>query len=144
MEVRHAYKYKRKRVQIDTGTESRVRQSEHEGTKIDNILKRYAATGILPVQQRQPIFADVSELTDYKEALDKIHAMGDVIKTLPKEARDLLLSNPAEFEKMIAADTTRENLEAIGLIAKKEEVPDVVEPDSGDSGGETPPDPPAQ
>lgn len=147
MKALHAYKIdrteKRKRVQINTGSESRVRQSEHEATKIDNILKKYAATGVLPIQRRQGFFADVSGLCDYKEALDLLHDKGDVFRKLPKEARELLMSDPEEFRKIIMEETNRENLEKIGLLEpiEKEPVKEETPPAPGAAeGAATPPE----
>lgn len=124
--VRHPYRDVIARVQVDTGPESMVRQSEHEGTKIDNILKKYAATGVLPVQRRKPMFADVSEFVDYKDALDKTRDAMDMIKKLPAEARELFLLDPAGFQEAIT-NVSEENLGKLGLIPEKEPPPKKME-----------------
>lgn len=49
-------------------------QSEYEGTTIDYYLKRYSATGLLGDPQRQAAarFDDVSEVSDFQTALNKV------------------------------------------------------------------------
>lgn len=112
---------------IDTGEESRVRQAHRDEVEIHNILERYANTGLAPISKKEPIFADVSAVCDFKEALDKVSEVGTQLHKLPKEARELLYSDRVKFAEAIAADTTREKLEEIGFLEKKPEPPPVVE-----------------
>lgn len=120
-----------------TDGESKVRQCFKEEVEVTNILKRYRQTGLLPVNATKPVFADVADFTDYKTALDRVAELKRAARKLPREAREMLAENPQEFAKMISQDTTRENLERIGVLK-----PEKAE--GGPEEGSPPPEEPAE
>lgn len=64
-------------------------QSEYEGTTIDYYLKRYSATGLLGDPQRQATarFDDVSEVSDFQTALNKVLEVQRAFGELSAEER---------------------------------------------------------
>lgn len=64
-------------------------QSEYEGTTIDYYLKRYSATGLLGDPQRQAVarFDDVSEVSDFQTALNKVLEVQRAFGELSAEER---------------------------------------------------------
>ena len=64
-------------------------QSEYEGTTIDYYLKRYSATGLFGDPQRQAAarFDDVSEVSDFQTALNKVLEVQRAFGELSAEER---------------------------------------------------------
>lgn len=64
-------------------------QSEYEGTTIDYYLKRYSATGLLgdPDRKLTARFDDVSEVSDFQTALNKVLEVQRAFGELSAEER---------------------------------------------------------
>ena len=120
------------------GGESRVRQSDKDDCDMNKILDRYATTGLAPINQRTPVFADVSMLSDFKEALDKVKALEGRLKELPAPARELLREDPERFREIISDELTKDSLIELGVIEpepeEKKEEPQAPKEEPGASG----------
>ena len=106
-----------------TSLPSLTKQSEAEACDINNIVRRYAGTGALPSTNRAAFFADVSEMGDYREALDRIREAQNAFMELPSDLRKRFKDDPAEFLDFCADPDNREEMVELGLI---ENVSDVV------------------
>lgn len=71
-------------------------QSEYEGTTIDYYLKRYSATGLFGDPQRQAAarFDDVSEVSDFQTALNKVLYVQRAFAELSAEERRMYDDDP--------------------------------------------------
>lgn len=97
--------------------ESRTRQSEMRSADINLIMAKYQKTGVLPPATRQGFFADVSEVGDYREALDRIQRMDNYFLHLDPEVRKQFDNDPAIFLDFVSHDANLPKLEEMGLIA---------------------------
>lgn len=123
------------------GGESMVRQAFKDECDINRILERYKSTGLTPVNRREPMFADVSMLTDLKSALDLLEERRHVMRKLPREARELLRKDPEAFFGALDNVTVREDLVKLGVLAPEPEapvVPPVVPPVAAPPSGAPP------
>ena len=105
------------RVTIDTGTEGGAKQSFKEECDINNILARYAATGLLtPVQQTPGFFVDVSDVGDYREALDNVIQAQALFMQLPAVIRARFENDPAAFLDFASDPTNEDQMREMGLL----------------------------
>ncbi len=120
--IRSAYDGLRTPVKVGGG-ETMVRKQFQEEADINNILDRYATTGLMPLNNRPPIFADVSIMQDLKTSMDTLAALDGRLGELPREARELFQEDPAAFATKLADPLTKELLQELKVLA-----PDPVEP----------------
>ena len=65
-----------------------AKQSMKAECDINNIVAKYEKTGVLThLNASQATYADVSELTGYRDALDKVIAAEELFMALPSEVR---------------------------------------------------------
>lgn len=106
---------------------SRTRQSEAKACDINVIMARYTKTGIIPVQMREAFYADVSEMTDYRQVVDRIKFASEFFMRQPAELRARFANDPAMFLDFVADPANRDELVELGLLPKPgEEIPESV------------------
>ncbi len=98
------------------GGESMTRESFADELDINKIVERYARGGQLPLTDADARFGDVSEVRDYKSALDFVFEAKDKLGDLPEAARDQLTADPAEYWRLLDAATDRDGLVSLGLL----------------------------
>lgn len=73
-------------------------QAEEEACNINNIMKKYHATGLLPqLQQRQPVYGDFSKAADFQESMNLVAHAQSQFAALSAEVRAKFLNNPAKM-----------------------------------------------
>lgn len=99
--------------------DGRTKQSERDGTDINKIVARYRKTGILPATRRvQPVFADVTGISDFHTMLNRVEAGKAAFQSLPAVVRKKFGN---DVESMVAWLQDSKNMdEAIemGLVEK--------------------------
>lgn len=108
---------------IDASYPVITRQDEMAACDINNIVKTYAQTGILPAGQRLPIYADVTSLTDYRQVLDHVRTADKFFQQLPAETRAYFANDAANFLDFVTEPNNRPTLLELGLI-REEETPE--------------------
>lgn len=98
------------------GGESMVRQSFKDECDINKILARYATSGQLPLGRNDAKYGDVSEVKDYKEALDFVQHAREQLGQLPDSAREAFQKDPGAFFLGLEGATSRDDLVALGLL----------------------------
>lgn len=121
MKLYHAYDQPPKVRMSDWG-ESRTRQSEAAALDINNIMKKYEKTGVLPVIGREGFFADVSQMPDYRGALESVRLADEVFMELPAGVRSKFQNDAAEFLDFCSNPDNRDEMVEMGLL----EAPDVA------------------
>lgn len=101
----------------------RTRQSEAAACDINNIVERYHKTGVLPVVNRQMWFMDVSEVGDYRSALEQVERGEKAFMQLPPKVRARFMNDPAEFLDFTSDPANREEMVEMGLIEDVSGVP---------------------
>jgi len=96
---------------------SRTKQSMRDEVDINVIVAR-ARKGhaITHVARGMPAFMDVSEVGDYKSALDMLRAADAFFEALPAKVRESFDNDPAIFLDSVDTVEGRARLEKAGLI----------------------------
>lgn len=128
------------RVRVQTGEDpgkSRTHQSFKKEVDINNIVKRHTDQRI-PLPSAGLVYADVSELTDYREALDNVTLVRKVFDRLPSSSRAYFDNDAAIF-----LDWSFENeAETVDALMQGPPMPPQEAPPAPPAVPETPPDPP--
>lgn len=95
-------------------------QAQKDECDINNILKTYIKTGVLPSTSREGVYADVSNLGDYHTAMNTVLAAQDAFDALPAHVRAHFENDPGKFvEACQSPDTDIEELSKLGLITQE-------------------------
>lgn len=141
-ELRHysRHEIEAKPVCACTKEENRTRESELEATDINRIVRSYEQSGMLP-QVQHARFLDVSELPDYRTAMDQVQLAHKVFLSLDARKRLEFGNDTARFLEFCANPENRVRLEELGIAFKDvKEIPEVriardEEAESGSAGG---------
>lgn len=109
---------------LDTGTESRTKQSFKEESDINYIIAQYARTGLLtPVVDRPPMFIDVSEVGDYRQALENVQLADDLFMDLAPKIRAEFNHSAAAFLDFCSDPDNEDRMRDMGLLPPLPEEP---------------------
>ncbi len=96
---------------------SRTKQSELADSDINNIMARYALTGVAPAPHRgEPLYGDFSDVEDYQVSLNKVMAAEERFASLPSELRKKFDYNPQNMINFILDENNREECVKLGFI----------------------------
>ena len=94
---------------------------------INNILRQFNITGILPEHPVSPRYGDFTGVTDYHTALNQVIAAEDEFMSLPATIRARFENDPAQLIDFLEKSENKDEAIALGLINKPAEMPQVVE-----------------
>lgn len=109
------------RLEVECLDGSKTRQSEAAACDVNNIVARFAKTGVMPTATAQGFYGDVSELTDYRAALDKVRAADAAFMQLPAEIRREFDNDPATFLDFMSDPANLETAREMGLVERAPE-----------------------
>lgn len=117
----------RKRVTCGPG---RTKQSMKAECDINNILARYKKTGFLShVAQGVPVFADVSEVADYRTAIANVRDAQKWFGGMPANVRARFDHDVANFMDFMLDPANKEEAIRLGLAqAEKKPAPEPAGP----------------
>lgn len=116
----------------------RTKQSMKDECDINLIVATYVKTGFLShVAKGLPTYVDVSELTDYRSALEHVRSVEDYFKGFPALVRAHFGNDAVAFMEYLETDPSREDMEEIGLMVLAPKVI-VEDPDIPESAGAVP------
>lgn len=89
----------RRRPVLDCSDSPSMTQQQFKASAdINNILKQFDRTGLIThVAKGTPLYLDVSEMPDYRTALDHVRQVEDHFMTLPSEIRARFNNDPALY-----------------------------------------------
>lgn len=126
MEIRQRPNQKitvRKNGTLDIGTvneeKTLTQQQFKDECDINNIVKRYSDTGILPVSTKVGAFLDVSNVQDYQTSLQTVYEAQKAFDALPSNIRSHFENDPNKLIAFIEDDANREEAIKLGLIQNK-------------------------
>lgn len=122
----------RKYAESDVAGESKTRQADLDASDINKIVKRFERDGIVPLSNREGLYLDVSEVPDYREAIEQVRRADEYFMSLPASSRAMFNNDPAEFLDKVNDPTQLDLLVEAGVIPKDEVKP--VVPAAGDAG----------
>ncbi len=97
---------------------SLTRQSEAADTNINTIMRRYETTGVLPTAGREGFYADVSEMGDYRTALEQVRRADEAFMQLPAHVRARFDNDAALFLDFTSDPANKDEMREMGLIEK--------------------------
>lgn len=102
----------------------RTKQSMKDETDVNRIVARYAKTGLLThVNTRSPVYTDVSEARDYREALEQVRRVDEFFVGLPSKIRARFANDPILFMEFMMNPDMKAEAEELGLVKKEPEAP---------------------
>ncbi len=118
--IRSAYDGSRVEVTAGGG-DTMVREAFRDECDVNKIVARYALAGTMPLTVAEAAYGDVSEVSDYKTALDLVYASKDRLSELPDAAREMYMKDPLGYWTALDATKERSDLVELGLLEAPEE-----------------------
>lgn len=85
---------------------------------INNILRQFNITGLLPESPLSPRYGDFSGISDYHTALNRVIAAQDEFEALPAQIRARFDNDPAKLIEFLDNEANRPVAEELGLVEK--------------------------
>lgn len=104
---------------------TRTRVSEQDSVDVNKIVARYEKTGVLPVEGREAFYADVSNMGDYRTALEQVRMADEAFMQLPAALRARFDNDAAAFLDFTSDPANRAEMAELGLIEPLESPADV-------------------
>lgn len=114
----------RVRVQTVPSGESKTQQQFAAECDINNIMKKYANTGVFThVTGKQGRYGDFSMITDYQEMLDTVRYAQEAFNTLPADVRARFRNDPGVLLDFLQDSKNMDEAIKLGLVDKPKKVP---------------------
>lgn len=106
---------------------SRTKQAMKDESDINNIVNRFAKTGMLThVSTKSPTYLDVSAVTDYRDAIEQVRKTEVFFGGLPAKVRAHFSNDAAAFLDFMTDPSREAEARELGLIPEPEKAPEVV------------------
>jgi len=120
--LRTPYNYDRDAATNESGLAceepSLAQQHYKDECDINNILRQFNITGLLPESPLSPRYGDFTGIGDYHTALNRVIAAQDEFEALPAQIRARFNNDPAELIEFLEDDNNRPEAESLGLVDK--------------------------
>jgi phage internal scaffolding protein len=93
---------------------------------INNILRQFNITGLLPEAPLSPRYGDFTGISDYHTALNQVIAAEDEFMALPAQIRGRFDNDPAKLIEFLENSENKDEAIKLGLVIPVE-LPQVVE-----------------
>jgi phage internal scaffolding protein len=93
---------------------------------INNILRQFNITGLLPENTLSPRYGDFTGIGDYHTALNRVIAAEDEFMALPAQIRSRFDNDPAKLIEFLENSENKNEAISLGLV-NPENLPQVVE-----------------
>lgn len=97
-------------------TEPGARQSEAAECDINRIVSQFTKTGLLPQGYAEGVFADVSEIGDYRSAVERVRAAEVEFMKLPPAVRLRFENDPLQFVAFAVDPKNLREMQDLGLV----------------------------
>jgi len=94
---------------------------------INNILRQFNVTGLLPESPLSPRYGDFTGISDYHSALNQVIAAEDEFMALPALIRSRFDNDPAKLIEFLDNSENKDEAIKLGLVNSTAELPQVVE-----------------
>lgn len=112
-------------------------QSYKKACDINNIIKAYAKTGILPEGRQGGTYGDFSNIPTLEIAFEAVNNAKEAFLSLPADVRKLIDNDPSKLANFVADEQNYEICLKYGLIeARKPSTQDVANGDNTSSQGD--------
>lgn len=97
---------------------SLTQQQFKDECDINNIIKTYSQTGVLPVSTKVGAFLDVSNVADYQTSLQTVYEAQRAFDALPSKIRTRFENDPNLLLAFIEDDKNYDEALSLGLLEK--------------------------
>jgi phage internal scaffolding protein len=97
-----------------------TQQHFKDETDINNILRQFNITGLLPENKLSPRYGDFTGISDYQSALNAVIAAESEFDALPAQIRARFNNNPEELIQFLENDKNYDEAVKLGLVEKPE------------------------
>ena len=97
---------------------SLAQQHFKDETDINNILRQFNITGLLPESPLSPRYGDFTGISDYHTAMNRVIAAQDEFEALPAQIRARFDNDPANLIEFLENENNRPEAEELGLVEK--------------------------
>ena len=122
--LRTPYNYDRDAASNESGLacEEPTLTQQHfkDETDINNILRQFNITGLLPESPLSPRYGDFTGISDYQSALNAVIAAESEFEALPAQLRARFNNNPEELINFLENESNKDEALALGLIEQPE------------------------
>lgn len=110
-----------KRVQTQITGETRTQQQFQDQTDINKIMEQYVKTGTLTHIRNatEGVYADLSNLPSYEEAMRTIIAADDAFKDIPAPVRQRFGNDPQQLMDFLNEPKNHDEAIELGLMTKQ-------------------------
>lgn len=131
--IRHYYDGLQDQISHETGLgcrdKSLAKQSEKDSSDVNNILKRYEKTGVLPDLIREDgHYGDYSDVLTYQESLAVVSHAQEQFAALDAHVRLRFNNDPAEFLAFATDPKNAKEMRDLGLLKAEAPAPAPSEP----------------
>jgi phage internal scaffolding protein len=95
---------------------SLAQQHFKDETDINNILRQFNITGLLPESPLSPRYGDFTGISDYHTALNRVIAAQDEFEALPAQIRARFDNDPSKLIEFLENENNRPEAEELGLV----------------------------
>ncbi len=124
---------------LDCGTEGKTVQASKDECDINILMSRYEKTGTLPINTKQPIYGDFSNVSDYMDAVHQTAKAQAMFDALPARIRDRFGNSPEGLLEFMDDPQNLDEAIELGLVPPD---PDLEVPPDPPADPAPPPDPP--
>lgn len=118
------------KVRLTCVTPSKTRQSEKESSDINVIVKRIVKQGIVSLNSKPGLFLDVSEMGDYRDAVEQVRQGEEFFMALPSGVRTRFDNDAATFLDFVSNPVNRDEMQKLGLLGEVPEAPSTASPEA--------------
>lgn len=111
-----------------------TKQEFRDTTDINKMVAQYELTGLVQnANGGVPMYGDVSEMLDYKEAADKVGRANSMFAALPAELRERFGNDPGRMISFLSEAKNVDEAVRLGIVVLRER-PGYKEPVKADGG----------
>lgn len=134
----------KKRVKLDTGSETMTQQSFKKECDVNYILRKYQKTGLIDhVNTYNGDYSDVSSVPSYQQALEIVQDANTMFASLPSSIRKEFSNDPEKFLNFVSDEKNSDRMRLMGLLPNSDirhdvdsnHVTDSASADHDESGG---------
>lgn len=138
--IRNPYNYDTLAASNESGLrcEDATRTQQHfkDETDINNILRQFNVTGLLPQKAMSPRYGDFTGIGDYHSALNQVIAAEGEFMTLPAQLRARFNNDPQELIEFLENPENKQEAIKLGLLNTEASAPVNLESTSEKAGDE--------
>lgn len=122
MIFRNGYNYDSDKASLESGlvchSATRTHQSFRDECDINNLVKKFARTGIPPAPENIPEHADFDAIFDFHSAMNEVVRGREAFMQLPALVREKFRNDPGNFLNFVADEKNLAEAENLGLVPR--------------------------